>query len=157
MKLNSHTHKSAKISRFKGLLFHYYFMGLLFSCVSITQRTHTSTISLNLSLIFVGFAPPRLASNLSAKKTQHIKRKNFECCIALITITPLSYIIMTITALQVWCSSRKKGKKKRTPWTPSSSITLAHSQFTAKPPLAPTPFAALPRRVSRVLFFSFLF
>ncbi|TYG48892.1 hypothetical protein ES288_D10G051300v1 [Gossypium darwinii] len=56
---------------------------------------------------------------------------------------------MTITALQVWCSSRKKGKKKRTPWTPSSSITLTHSQFTAKPPLAPTPFAALPRRVSR--------
>ncbi|MBA0599137.1 hypothetical protein Gorai_005372, partial [Gossypium raimondii] len=54
----------------------------------------------------------------------------------------------------VWCSSRKKGEKKRTPWTPSSSITLTHSQFTAKPPLAPTPFAALPRRVSRVLFFS---
>lgn len=77
MKLNSHTHKSAKISRFKGLLFHYYFMGLLFSCVSITQRTHTSTISLNLSLIFVGFAPSKISIKPLCQKNPTHKKKKF--------------------------------------------------------------------------------
>ncbi|KAK8331083.1 hypothetical protein V6Z12_A10G051000 [Gossypium hirsutum] len=112
-------------------------MDLLFSCVSITQRTHTSTISLNLSLIFVGFAPSKISIKPLCQKNPTHKKKKFRVLHSIDYYNPIIIYYYDHHCTAGLVQQQKEREKERTPMFGPHHLrsrSLTHSSRQTPPP-----------------------